>query len=393
MADFINTIDVLGDDAVFDSIINGTVTEFKDDKIHSVGNNVFKSCTALKTVDAPNVTSIGNSGFYGCTSLAAVNLPKATRLNGEAFRGCKALAELNLPKATRLDANSLRGCSSLACADFPMVTRIDDYTFPGCTSLAALVLRSGTMAELVGANAFSCAGEPSPIANGTGYIYVPSALIEQYRTASGWSTYANQFRELEQWTLDGTVTGEIGHRVRFFNEDGTLLKSVVVRTGDDAVYDGDEPVKEGDWAFAGWSADVTNVTNDIDCYAQFKSTAFMSTRLVKRTITEYSSDKLTSVGNSAFYGCSSLVKVDLPNVTSIAANAFYSCTQLEAVILRSETMCTLANNNAFNTSKIKNGTGYIYVPKTLVDTYKTASGWSTYANQIRAIEDYPEICG
>jgi hypothetical protein len=40
---------------------------------------------------------------------------------------------------------------------------------------------------------------------------------------------------------------------------------------------------------------------------------------------------------------------------------------------------------------IEDGTGYIYVPSALVETYKTASNWVTYAAQIRAIEDYPEI--
>lgn len=34
-----------------------------------------------------------------------------------------------------------------------------------------------------------------------------------------------------------------------------------------------------------------------------------------------------------------------------------------------------------------------YVPTSLVETYKSATNWSTYAEQIRAIEDYPEITG
>lgn len=42
---------------------------------------------------------------------------------------------------------------------------------------------------------------------------------------------------------------------------------------------------------------------------------------------------------------------------------------------------------------IASATGYIYVPQSLVDQYKAATNWATYANQIRAIEDYPEITG
>ena len=56
-------------------------------------------------------------------------------------------------------------------------------------------------------------------------------------------------------------------------------------------------------------------------------------------------------------------------------------------------MATLGNTNAFSNTPIKSGNGYIYVPAALVDSYKADSKWSTYANQIRAIEEYPEICG
>jgi hypothetical protein len=56
-------------------------------------------------------------------------------------------------------------------------------------------------------------------------------------------------------------------------------------------------------------------------------------------------------------------------------------------------MCTIGNKNALTGTPIANGTGYIYVPSTLVDTYKANGTWSNYAVQIRAIEDYPEITG
>ena len=42
---------------------------------------------------------------------------------------------------------------------------------------------------------------------------------------------------------------------------------------------------------------------------------------------------------------------------------------------------------------IASGTGYVYVPSALVNSYKSATNWSTYADQIRAIEDYPDITG
>ena len=48
----------------------------------------------------------------------------------------------------------------------------------------------------------------------------------------------------------------------------------------------------------------------------------------------------------------------------------------------------LSNTSAFNSTPITFGTGYIYAPRALVDSYKAATNWSTYADQICALEDY-----
>lgn len=103
--------------------------------------------------------------------------------------------------------------------------------------------------------------------------------------------------------------------------------------------------------------------------------------------------KLKTIGIQAFNNCKMLAKADFPVATKIEAAAFNNCTALEALILRSSTVCDLANINAFLGSGIASGTGYIYVPSALVDSYKAATNWSTYAAQFRAIEDYPDICG
>ena len=111
-------------------------------------------------------------------------------------------------------------------------------------------------------------------------------------------------------------------------------------------------------------------------------------------LTSVSLQAATSIGESAFQNCSALTSVSLPAATSIGESAFYSCSKLEALILENaDAVCQLSNIYALSGTLIASGTGYIYVPSELVDAYKDASNWSTYANQIRAIEDYPEICG
>lgn len=122
--------------------------------------------------------------------------------------------------------------------------------------------------------------------------------------------------------------------------------------------------------------------------------------IINRSIAEYRDYTLGTIGQYAFYNCTALTTVDSSAVTSIGNNAFENCSSLTTLILRGTTnVVTLSNSNAFTSSKIASGTGYIYVPKTLADgtdgvaAYQAATNWSTYANQFRAIEDYPEICG
>lgn len=102
---------------------------------------------------------------------------------------------------------------------------------------------------------------------------------------------------------------------------------------------------------------------------------------------------IEEVGTSSFYGCSSLSRIDFPLLRMIYLSAFAYCTALETVILRRSKICDLVSSSAFNDTPITSGIGYIYVPKSLVEEYKQATNWTTYADQIRAIEDYPEITG
>lgn len=111
------------------------------------------------------------------------------------------------------------------------------------------------------------------------------------------------------------------------------------------------------------------------------------------SITEINTNKVTGIESYAFDGVKNLTKADLPNVISISNYVFSGCLKLDILILRSNRICTLSGTKAFYNTPIEKGTGYIYVPKNLTEQYKVATNWVTFANQFRAIEDYPEITG
>ena len=104
--------------------------------------------------------------------------------------------------------------------------------------------------------------------------------------------------------------------------------------------------------------------------------------------------KASSVNSGAFNYCSNLKKIDLGGAITRFSSAFMSnASNVTALILRGVTSVPTISSTTFNSTPVKSGTCYVYVPKALEDTFKVASYWSSYASQIRAIEDYPDICG
>lgn len=247
-----------------------------------------------------------------------------------------------------------------------------------------------------------------------------------YTFAGGWSLTpggAINANALKAVKADRNVYAVFNKTIRTYtvywkNGSTTLETDTGVPYGTTPTYNGSDPVYTGDgdaadYEWAGWSPAVGPIAGNTTYTAVFRYTGYLYTQLIDGSISgEYVDEELTEVGEYAFYGCAYLTSVELPAVETVGAYAFYgcgvlakvdlasatsvgsyafcNCAALDALIIRSETMCALADKYALYVTKINDGTGYIYVPAALVDSYKTAINWSNYASQIRAIEDYPE---
>lgn len=108
-----------------------------------------------------------------------------------------------------------------------------------------------------------------------------------------------------------------------------------------------------------------------------------STRLTSVTL-----PLVTTVPSGCLRSCTKLERVDLGAATSIVRTAFTDSAALETLIIRTETLCTIADASVtLRGSKIAAGTGYIYVPDELVDAYKEETNWVVFANQIRGLSE------
>ena len=251
--------------------------------------------------------------------------------------------------------------------------------------------------------------------------------IASIETGGGGTTPVNPIIEPLAVTANGTYTVPSG-------VDGYSPVTVKV------------PIPDG-YIQPNGTLDVTkNGTHDVAEYASVNVTVAGSTNteseevagLLGNTMTELDNSIVTSLRTRVCQGATKLVTVNLPNVTSLGAYAFYQCSNLKTVTLpklttistqtwymcpkleyadcgqldnisaqtfasdtalktlilrKTSSICTLSNVNGVSGSGIGKGTGYVYVPKNLIESYTSGSNWSTFAAQFRAIEDYPEITG
>lgn len=160
----------------------------------TIGGSAFGACVNLQTVSFPKVKSLGDSSFSGCTSLQAIRLPSYITPFPSVqyvFYNCSALSKADF------------GDNSAVITDNQTI--FNQRWFQNCTSLTTLILRFPKKVKYSWSNNFL----NTPIASGTGYIYVPRALVDTYKADSGWSSYANQIRAIEDYSVDGTVDGDI----------------------------------------------------------------------------------------------------------------------------------------------------------------------------------------
>lgn len=261
--------------------------------------------------------------------------------------------------------------------------------------------------------------------NGGAYTGTPARTATAQYTFSflGWSTKKDsesaEANVLNSIVADKNVYAAYKktvqkYTVRFINNGSVLYTVNNVPYGGTAVYSGSEPTytgsSTGEFKFNGWSPTGENITGNTDCIAQFLDMSSVFIKYLKGTLTEYESDTNTAIGDYAFYnrttltsakapattigesafeGCSKLTTVELSGTSAatISQNAFKSCKLLDALIIRSTTMSTLANTNAFSSTPIEQGMGAVYVPASMVSTYKADTVWSNYI--IASINDYP----
>lgn len=184
------------------------VLESAGNRCFYMGNETGTTAT-LESVDLPALKSLGSSCFQNQTALKKVSLgSRFFSMGSYAFSACTSLVEFEC--STTLESNigeAVLGYNpALEYADLGGMLTFDRSTFINDTALKYVISRR-TNRRMNPTYGYTSMFTGSGITASTGWILVPSAQLEDYKT--NWSNFASRFVALEDYTVDGTTTGEI----------------------------------------------------------------------------------------------------------------------------------------------------------------------------------------
>ncbi|MBE6641630.1 MAG: hypothetical protein E7619_08585, partial [Ruminococcaceae bacterium] len=400
--------------------------------VETIASYAFSYEDSLKSVTIPEgVTTVGDRSFYYCSSLTGISLPASlTSITGRAFT-CSALASVevaegstvytvengvlftkdmkrlviypakkaeasyevpagvtdigayaffrstNLVSVTLPDSLKTLGlaafemCSSIEEISIPKNTEsIDIFAFSSCDSLAKAVFLTDTVS--INSTAFVNCHEDLTLYAGEGSTAQTFAAEQDF----GFVAINTAYGEL-------IASGSCGTDLEWAYYSGGILD--ITGTGAMANYE----VKKAPWYT--YATNITTLTVKSGVTSIGDSAFYGCTKLAEISIADtvtsigtwafwkcnFSSielpAKLVTIGESAFKMCSNLSSISIPaTVESIGKQAFYGCTRLTAVTVDAANKnYTSANGVLFS----KDGTKLVLYPAAMqLSSYEIPAG-------------------
>ncbi len=277
-----------------------------------------------------NITSIPVKAFNQCETLTNVTIPGSVISIGDyAFNNCRSLTDINIPDGvTSIERSIFYGCVNLTNVTMgKYVTSICEWAFYGCGSLVNITIPD--CVTLIKDHAFD--GCSSLIS-----ITIPDNVISI-------GTYAfYDCSNLTNVTIPNSVTSIGTGAFR----DCSSLTSITIP---------DSITSIGDYTF------------------------YKCRNLASVTVPNC----ITLIGHYAFYTCNNMTSITIPDsVTSIGHYVFSYCRNLANIY------CKPTNPPALDVKAFQyvSTSAKIYVPRESVGSYKSASGWSSYASMIEGYD-------
>lgn len=339
---------------------------YKGLPVTSIANGAFIGETSIKSVIIPdNVKVIEMNAFRECSYLETVDIGNGVEIIGgevieAAFYQCTRLKNLKLGNSLKVIPSwGFAECTSLENVVIPdSVEYIGGGAFGGCTNLSSVVIGSGL--KECGGNPFSGCDKLLKAENGV--YYVDKWLVAIDTT-------------VENVVLKSNTVGIVGYGLASENLLSVTFNDNLKYVGTHAFYQASSiksielpegVVSIGEGAF--WLCTslekivipTTCTTANSIFYAQSEpikfaeAPAYIFTKMWTDNLVEVSINSGTEIASETFKDCTKLTSVTISDtVTTIGANAFNGCTQISELIIP-DSVTTIGSGALQNLSGMKN---------------------------------------
>ena len=317
----------------------------------AIGDEAFKGCNKLENINLKKIKYFGKEAFYGCENLTNIELPfvgksifepmtlyylfgsscnlkdvtiKDGQIVAKCFEGQEKIKKLSLPEGiTEIGESTFRGMSNLSeLTGIDSVIKINDFAFENCAKLPSISLNK---VKFIGKNCFNGCSKFKQISLNSSLEHIEPGVFVGCNSIQ---VAAVPFNEQIQKLVDYGFTSKELKKVNIITGniqkgsfDGYQLESITLNSEIKEIlphmFENSETIAEvvmpgvtsiGDYAFSGCSS-LTSITIP---------------------------DSVTRIGEYVFADCKNLTSIDLKNVMVFGESAFENCSSLEKVELNNE---------------------------------------------------------